>query len=134
MSTGRFGGCHTSVPREFRHTICTWQAISFKCLILITVIVLSILFYRPFCKWLCPLGAIYSLFNKISFLNIKVENSKCVGCGLCSGACKMDVDVRKTPNHPECIRCGACMKACPKDAIHYQFMEKTCSSNLNNQQ
>ena len=107
---------------------------SFKCLILITVIVLSILFYRPFCKWLCPLGAIYSLFNKISFLNIKVENSKCVGCGLCTGACKMDVDVRKTPNHPECIRCGACMKACPKDAIHYQFMEKTCSSNLNNQQ
>ena len=37
---------------------------SFKCLILITVIVLSILFYRPFFKWLCPLGAIYSLFNK----------------------------------------------------------------------
>ena len=107
---------------------------SFKCLILITVIVLSILFYRPFCKWLCPLGAIYSLFNKISFLNIKVENSKCVGCGLCTGACKMDVDVRKTPNHPECIRCGACMKACPKDAIHYQFMEKSCSGNFNNQQ
>ena len=42
---------------------------SFKCLILITVVVLSILFYRPFCKWICPLGAIYSLFNKISFLN-----------------------------------------------------------------
>ncbi len=40
---------------------------SFKCLILITVVVLSILFYRPFCKWICPLGAIYSLFNKVSF-------------------------------------------------------------------
>jgi len=39
----------------------------------------------------------------------------------------MDVDVCKTPNHPECIRCGACMKACPKDAIHYQFMGKPCS-------
>ena len=42
---------------------------SFKCLILITVIVLSILFYRPFCKWICPLGAICSLFNKVSFLS-----------------------------------------------------------------
>ena len=99
---------------------------SFKFCILITVVVLSILFYRPFCKWICPLGAIYSLFNKVSFLNITIENSKCVGCNQCSRACKMDIDVCRTPNHPECIRCGACIKACPKDAIHYQFMGKKC--------
>ena len=97
---------------------------SFKCFILITVVVLSILFYRPFCKWICPLGAIYSLFNKVSLLNIKVEDSKCIGCGQCSRVCKMDVDVCKHPDHPECIRCGACIKACPKDAIHYRFMGK----------
>ena len=99
---------------------------SFKCLILITVIVLSILFYRPFCKWICPLGAIYSLFNKVSLLSIRVDGSKCVGCNQCAKACKMDVDVCKTPNHPECIRCGACIKACPKDAIHYQFLSGAC--------
>lgn len=97
---------------------------SFKCLILIAVVVLSILFYRPFCKWICPLGAIYSLFNKVSLLSIKVENSKCVGCNKCAKVCKMDVDVRKTPDHSECIRCGACIKACPANAIHYQFMGK----------
>ncbi len=96
---------------------------SFKLIILIMVILLSILFYRPFCKWICPLGAIYSLFNKISFLSIKVEDDKCVGCHQCTKVCKMDVDVIKSPNHPECIRCGACMKACPKDAIHYQFIK-----------
>ena len=73
---------------------------SFKCLILITVIVLSILFYRPFCKWICPLGAIYSLFNKISLLSIKVEDDKCIGCQQCTKACKMDVNVLKTPDHP----------------------------------
>ena len=61
---------------------------SFKFGILITVVVLSILFYRPFCKWICPLGAIYSLFNKVSFLHITIENSKCVGCNQCSRACK----------------------------------------------
>lgn len=102
---------------------------SFKCLILITVIVLSILFYRPFCKWICPLGAIYSLFNKISLLSIKVEDDKCIGCQQCTKACKMDVNVLKTPDHPECIRCGACMKVCPKAAIHYQFMGKACKSS-----
>lgn len=102
---------------------------SFKCIILITVIVLSILFYRPFCKWICPLGAIYSLFNKVSLLKISVDSSKCVGCGQCSKACKMDVDVCKTPNHPECIRCGACIKACPNDAVCYRFMGKSCQKN-----
>ena len=102
-------------------------------LILIAVVVLSILFYRPFCKWICPLGAIYSLFNKVSLLGIQVESSKCVGCNKCAKACKMDVDVRKTPNHMECIRCGACIKACPKDALHYQFAGKPlCHSCKNN--
>lgn len=104
---------------------------SFKCMILIAVIVLSILFYRPFCKWICPLGAIYSLFNKVSLLKITVDSSKCVGCGQCSKACKMDVDVCKTPDHPECIRCGACIRACPKDAICYRFMGKSCQKNDN---
>jgi ferredoxin-type protein NapH len=99
--------------------------------LLIVVIVLSILFYRPFCKWICPLGAIYSLFNKVSLLKITVDSSKCVGCGQCSKACKMDVDVCKTPDHPECIRCGACIKACPKDAICYRFMGKSCQKNDN---
>ena len=107
----------------------------FKLIILIMVILLSILFYRPFCKWICPLGAIYSLFNKISFLSIKIEDEKCVGCHQCTKACKMDVNVIKTPNHPECIRCGACIKACPKDAIHYQFLGKSCEKkDISNRQ
>ena len=92
---------------------------TFKFTVLALFIILSILFYRPFCKWICPLGAIYSLFNKVSFLKIQVDHEKCVGCQKCSRVCKMDVNVVDTPNHPECIRCGECMKACPTDAICY---------------
>ena len=105
---------------------------SFKSVILAAVVVLSVLFYRPFCKWICPLGAIYSLFNKVSLLGIEVDKNACVGCKRCVAACKMDVNVLKTPNHPECIRCGACMKACPKDAIHYQFMNIDCRKKTDN--
>ncbi len=42
------------------------RSFTWKFGILLTVIVLSVLFYRPFCKWLCPLGAFYALFNKVS--------------------------------------------------------------------
>lgn len=106
---------------------------TFKFTILALFIILSILFYRPFCKWICPLGAVYSLFNKVSFLKIQVDHEKCVGCQKCSRVCKMDVNVVDTPNHPECIRCGECMKACPTDAIcyHYGFSTKKQAENKN---
>lgn len=92
-----------------------------KLIILIVVVVLSALFYRPFCKWICPLGAFYALMNKVSLLGIKVDEHKCVSCGKCARVCKMDVDVTKTPNHTECIRCGKCITACPTDAIKFNY-------------
>lgn len=89
--------------------------------ILLTIVVLSILFFRPFCKWLCPLGAFYALFNRVSLLQIQVEEHRCVSCGKCAKACKMDVDVLKTPAHAECIRCGMCINACPTGALHFRY-------------
>ena len=93
---------------------------SWKFCILITVVVLSVLFYRPFCKWLCPLGAFYALLNKVSLFGMKVDKHKCVSCGKCAKACKMDVDVTKEPDHTECIRCGMCIRACPTKAVSFR--------------
>ena len=94
---------------------------SWKLGILIAVIVLSVLFYRPFCKWLCPLGAFYALLNRVSLFGMKVDQHKCISCGKCARACKMDVDVTKTPNHAECIRCGMCVRACPTHAVSFRY-------------
>lgn len=102
--------------REILSKLFTW-----KLGILITVIIISVLFYRPFCKWICPLGAFYGLFNKISFLQIDIDKHKCITCGKCAKACNMDVNVTKAPNHSECIRCGMCINACPKNAISYYY-------------
>lgn len=94
---------------------------SWKLSILLTIIVLSVLFFRPFCKWLCPLGAFYALLNRMSLFRMQVDRDKCVSCGQCAKACKMDVDVTKTPNHTECIRCGMCARACPTCAVHFRY-------------
>ena len=94
---------------------------TWKFSILLSVIALSVLFYRPFCKWLCPLGAFYALFNRVSLFQMKVDKTKCVSCGKCARACKMDVDVTKTPNHAECIRCGMCIRACPTNAVRFRY-------------
>ena len=94
---------------------------TWKFSILLAVVALSVVFYRPFCKWLCPLGAFYALFNRVSLLQMKVDGHKCVSCGKCARACKMDVDVTKTPNHTECIRCGMCVSACPTGAVSFRY-------------
>ena len=97
-------------------SLFTW-----KLAVLLTVVVLSVLFFRPFCKWICPLGAFYALLNKVSLFQMKVEKNKCVSCGKCARVCKMDVDVTKTPNHTECIRCGMCISTCPTDAVQFRY-------------
>ncbi len=90
---------------------------TWKMLILIAVIVLSILIYRPFCKYICPLGAFYSVFNRISFYRYEIDPAKCTHCQACTRACKMNVDVLKNQNDLECIRCSHCIRMCPSKAI-----------------
>ena len=93
--------------------------------ILAVLLALSLLVYRPFCRYLCPLGAVYGLFNPISLYRYRVDTHKCTGCGACQKACKLDIPVHKTPNAALCIRCGGCKDACPTGAIRSGFRWET---------
>ncbi len=90
---------------------------TWKTAILVVLVLLSVVVYRPFCRYLCPLGAIYGLFNPVALYRYRVDPSRCTSCGRCQRACKLDIPVYRQPNSPECIRCGACRSACPEDAI-----------------
>ncbi len=81
------------------------------------LLVASTFIYRPFCRFICPLGAFYGFFNKFSVFGIHVEESKCIHCNLCIRKCKMDV---KKVGDRECISCGLCLKTCPKKAICFK--------------
>lgn len=109
------------------------ELFTWKSCILLGVITLAVFFYRPFCKWICPLGAFYALFNKISFYRLHVDQNKCTACGACSHVCKMDVDVFRTPNHAECIRCGDCIQTCPHQAISKTFSLKSMDERKANE-
>lgn len=92
-----------------------------KVAILLATLLLAVIIYRPFCKYICPLGATYALFNRVSIYRLQVDRDKCANCGACEKSCKMGIDPIKRPNSAECIRCGECAHACPKEAIHLGF-------------
>ena len=86
--------------------------------VIMLVIALACAFcYRSFCRFLCPLGAIYGFFNRFCLTGVRVDTDRCSGCGLCVRRCQMDV--MHIGDH-ECISCGKCMESCPQGAISFK--------------
>lgn len=85
--------------------------------ILLLLLLLSVKIYRPFCQYLCPLGAVYGWFNRFSLVQIRWEEEACTSCGACRSACPVDLSVREISRSPECIRCGKCADACPAKCL-----------------
>ena len=99
---------------------------TWKFLLLVSFLVASVFIFRFFCRFLCPLGAIYGLFNKISFVGVKVDKPKCTDCGICVSQCQMDI--AHVGDH-ECISCGECISACPTKAIRWKGGKWTLPEN-----
>ncbi len=85
-----------------------------KFVILMIIGLACIFCYRSFCRFICPLGAIYGLFNRFSLVSVRVDEDRCNGCGACVRSCGMDI--RRVGDH-ECINCAKCVDVCAQKAI-----------------
>ncbi len=94
----------------------------FKLAIMSIIIIAMILFKRPFCRILCPIGAFYSLFNKVSLFRMDVDTERCIECDACQMVCPMDIRIYEDPNHSDCIRCLECAHVCGTGSISYGFI------------
>lgn len=90
---------------------------TWKFLLMVSILVGCVFIYRVFCRFLCPLGAFYGLFNKLCLVGIEVEADKCIHCDLCVKHCKMDIH---HVGDAECIQCGECIPVCPTQAIRWK--------------
>lgn len=97
-----------------------------KIVLLIIVAISAIFIFRSFCRFICPLGAIYSLFNRFALFGVSVDKEKCDHCNACVHHCKMDV--KKVGDH-ECIQCGECTKHCHACAISFKHTKSLSNTN-----
>lgn len=102
------------------------QSMTFA-VIFIGILLLGLLARRFWCRYLCPLGALFGSFATLRFTQgIAVASDKCIDCGKCQRICKMDAinDDYRSHARSECIECMSCVAVCPTSAISYQLRPK----------
>ena len=115
------GGLPLVIKNDFlRNTV--GALFGWKVGVLIFILAASVFIRRFFCRYLCPLGAFYALFNRFSLYRLSLDKEKCIDCKKCESVCPMEVEVTKNINSAECIRCGKCKAACPTVSITTDFI------------
>lgn len=105
------GAVEAALPRTVMGQIgvsATVQPSAVKWAILTAFAVAAVIFYRPWCKVLCPLGGFLALLNRVSLFHLRFDRQKCTECNTCRARCPMGVHLERRLNDGGCIRCLDC--------------------------
>jgi ferredoxin-type protein NapH len=80
---------------------------------------------RFWCRYLCPMGAVFALFNRVSLLQLDWRSAECTGCDACLAACPMGIDPRQEHDGHNCIKCGACTEQCVPGSLTLRYGRRT---------
>ncbi len=95
-----------------------------KLIVLLVILGASVVISRPFCRMICPLGALYGILNHFSWFQLTFDADRCVGCKACRTVCPTEVsffDGRDNINSAACVRCLKCVSICPTRAVGMDF-------------
>ncbi len=84
----------------------------------VILILTSLVIYRPFCRFICPLAVLMNLTGKFTIFKINKACEKCTDCGMGKKVCPVNaIDDKCKVDESECIRCGKCIESCPKKCL-----------------
>jgi NAD-dependent dihydropyrimidine dehydrogenase PreA subunit len=105
-----------------------WEESPIGVILLLVTVIGSVLYDRFFCKYLCPMGALYGIIGKFSPFKVSRNENTCINCGMCSKVCPVNIDVAKSKDvtSAECLNCQICVLKCPKEgALENKFSKKS---------
>lgn len=87
--------------------------------LLLLIMIGSMFTERFFCRYLCPLGAVFTLFGRIRLFKLRKKDGSCGNCRLCTSKCSMSIPVseKECVASGECINCMKCSALCPRENI-----------------
>jgi polyferredoxin len=122
------GALEAAVPNMVGQAIAGQEVIwpnALKLIILGLFLLAIFLMRRPWCRLLCPLGAIFSLFNRVSAFFLRFDADECTHCERCHQLCEYGIQPEKTPNDLNCIRCLECTQCSPQALTLGSIFERT---------
>ncbi|MDR2627692.1 MAG: 4Fe-4S dicluster domain-containing protein [Dysgonamonadaceae bacterium] len=86
---------------------------------------------RSYCNTICPVGTVLGLFSRFSLFRVRIDESKCTRCGLCTMKCKAScIDSKsQTIDGSRCVTCFNCLDACREGALKYTCRKKKALAN-----
>ena len=78
-------------------------------------LVAGIFIGRPYCRWLCPYGALLSVFSRYAWKSYSITPDRELDCGLCNDACPYGAIEERRAVRTDCFACGRCYRSCPVD-------------------
>jgi ferredoxin-type protein NapH len=118
------GALEGAVPNMVKQAVAGQTVVwpnTIKLSILVLFLIAVFFVRRPWCRIFCPLGAIFSLFNRFSVFFIRFNPEKCTDCSRCHKLCQYNIEPEKSPNDLRCIRCLDCTN-CSTDALKFTNM------------
>lgn len=88
-------------------------------IVLLAITVGSLFVERFFCRYLCPLGALFAVVSRKRLYKIRRQSDSCTNCGLCTKGCSMGIRIpeKNAVISGECIQCMQCLSICPKESL-----------------
>jgi len=118
----QIGAWHIQAGRRF--LICEWDPFiglfrisgAFHMLAIgAAFILLGMFFGRPYCRWLCPYGALLSILSRFAWKNVRITPDKELDCGLCAEACPYGAIRDLRADRASCLACARCYEYCPRE-------------------
>ncbi len=92
-------------------------------LFFVSILALGAVRKRFWCRYLCPLGTLFSIFSRLRILRRSVTDH-CTQCQKCVKGCPVGAISEETPQdyrQQDCISCFQCLE-CPPEAVSFKFV------------